>query len=900
MSKTILSTVASLIEGGKTAVAPSEVVAADWRRRVLMEGGVGALLEERVVSWDRFKETTFGLTTERRPVNGSHRLLFVDDLLRRNRDTPLFEGIINPAVASDAGGVGKALLRFIPALSRTPDGPFADPALRDVLVLKEEYRRFLDNHGLFEPNWLHPSSATPTSESVLLLPDLMEDFSRFSQATKGVSDIGYEWLEDFDDQRPVFGLYPTTLAEVRAIARRLSGLLDRGVHPSDIAITVAGWSQAYPYVARECRRYDVPLSPRRGLRLSDSPGARIFPLLRRVVDRSFELTAVESLLGEPSIPWRRDLPVGELLLRGREGRCFGRFGPPGSPLDLWAEGLRNSHADIETQQLARRLFRLLKDVRHAENLSDLRTAVFRLLNGYVDRDRWSPEALPALERSLELLGGLVEAARFVGREPTDPFGMWDDAMAATMYVRRATETAIPVYDYRVTAGITPPWHFVVNAHHAATRVSIDPLRGLRPDQKATLGLDPVSLSNRFLHAYALSGATVCISGSSEGISERQMVPDWFEDRVQQAEAAEGVNGDAYRDEERYFAGTGTAPRRVWSVQVDGARRYARTEGPGAWGGAVAGIDGNPLLHSRLRSEEGALLMSASRLRSYLSCPQRFFLGYILGLEEGESGSIPQAITPQDEGSIAHRVLRSFHQELADSGGTMANLAALNDETVEKRVQEVAGIPTGRDPPIPAILHPVLARRLKEGVARAIQWECEKFPNGRPVYVEENLAAFVDDRVLLRGGVDLSLATGATDHADLVLIDFKRSSIPRKSALGWINNTEEEIERLASGAWAGDSTDIQLPVYILLAQADGRAVAEGWFYSLRKQDQTRPFPATGGIDAEGLSHALRHVIALVAENIDAGMFDIPRTGAGCASCGYRSVCRAKFVAEERRE
>ncbi len=856
------------------------------------------------------------MRTERRPVNRALRQLFALDLIRRHGEAPIFERLVHPEITDGAAGMADSLLRYLPVLPRLPGVASAppegepDPAIRDLLRLRREYHGFLDAQGLFEPSWLSPSEGTLRESTALFFPELLEDFPRFRRLLEKMAGLQIVSLGDLPvSEAPGYLRFPTALEEFREVARRLSGLLDAGVHPGDLAVTLPGWNEAFPYFDRECRLLDVPLVPRRGRPLSDFPGARLFGLLQEAVDGDLEVTRVEALLMDPAIPWREDLPVSRIVSIGRANRSLGRFGSEGSPLDFWSEGLRRPPAASDLAASAKRLFRILTEVRRAPSLGDLRRAIFRLLNGYIDRDAWPVETGPALQRALEILGGLAEAQAATGIQIPDPFSAWRSSLSGTTYVRRSEVVGVPVYDYRVSAGLLPEHHFIPNSHHSATRVTVDPLPGLRGDQKARLQLEPVSFSDDFLRCYSLSGSSVVISGAEEGIAERQMSPDWFPpDHV----TAVGDTAEADIDvvEEALFSGSGDAdtrlPKEVWPLQWEGILRYAETEGAEAPGGDLPEEVLLSFLGDRLFSEEGALYLSASRLGSYLSCPQKYLLSYLLGLEDADPRAVPEPITPMDEGNLIHETLRHLHQELKDQSGTFSAFSELSEEFVLRRLSEVTQGWGLRNLSTPPLLAETLGYRLGPQLLRALRWEGSEFAEGKPDFVETQLSASPVPEVLLRGKIDLGVALpgqGAPGSpeapTELAIIDYKRGSTPGVNSLKWTTLPLEEVATLVDGGWDGGKMDVQLPVYLLLARGENRRVLRGQFFSLRGGDDGKlPFDDRKEPAEDRVIGALKVLIEEVRRRLQRGALGIPNRGQGCGSCAFRGICRAKFVSEER--
>ena len=193
--------IAEAVAAGTTVVLPSELAAEFWRHE-LVRSGMRAVREDRIISWDRFKEQAFDLRTDRLPSNRTARALFVERLLSENARAPFLERLVPPASAASAEGFRAQVTRILPALPQGRALPGLmrddlDPGRRESLValvsdlkaVESRYEDFLETHHLFEPAWLERLPAYRGGDHLLVMPELAEDYPEFASALSAVPRV---------------------------------------------------------------------------------------------------------------------------------------------------------------------------------------------------------------------------------------------------------------------------------------------------------------------------------------------------------------------------------------------------------------------------------------------------------------------------------------------------------------------------------------------------------------------------------------------------------------------------------------------------------------------------------------------------------------------------------------
>ena len=85
MEKVLDRLISSLDESDHIFVFPSEVTARAWLEYLLespKQSRFRAIREDRIISWDRFKEQLFPRKESRLPVNGLYRLVFAQLIIQ--------------------------------------------------------------------------------------------------------------------------------------------------------------------------------------------------------------------------------------------------------------------------------------------------------------------------------------------------------------------------------------------------------------------------------------------------------------------------------------------------------------------------------------------------------------------------------------------------------------------------------------------------------------------------------------------------------------------------------------------------------------------------------------------------------------------------------------------------
>ncbi len=885
-------------------VFPSEVAAA-WTLQSLLGPGGSALPRNKCVSWDKFKEETFASPGGRRPVNGIVRRLFLEAFLAENARQPVFRSLIPPEHAASGPAHLPSLKLVLPLIGRTEKllaraGSAIDAAKRaDLALLASRYREFLDAAGLFEPDDALPRFVPGRKKYVVFYPEVIEDWADAAPAFRGHPAVRAVGAARGEGEAAALDVFPGLEDEMNAVMESIRGLLDAAA-PDDmitrIAITAAGLDEIALPLADTARRFDVPLVVNAGRPLSAYPGVNALGQAAAAVSSGYALRSLEALLGNRSVPWKEPEAAEALIRFGLENNCLRNFTADGRPFDLWDYHLRRDPRSRAAGAFYRSLRSALDGLEGAATFDEVKKAFTKFRAVFFTSDAFGDEERRRLELALDRLDELRETARALPLPPpVSPFRVWLDVLADTRYVPPPREAGVAVYPYRVSAGIRPDLHFIVNVSEETTRVVAPPFPFLSVDEQARLGLVDGDSSDAFLSLYRVSGNTVRMSGARAGFGRVRLPPPFFvrTGALRERPAGGGAGSDGYAAEERFFLGDATAPPEPpFTLQAEGLAAAAARAGRRAALFTEAPVTPEALRRrvlERLSDEDGRLSLSPTDLERFTACAFRFLLEKAAGLEAPESDFSQDR--PFWLGSFIHRVFERFFSRLKEDGARFEAAARdrLRNDVLGAAEDEARAWEKSEPLPLPPLWR-TITRALAGGFRAFVDRTAEAFGDFEILDVEGTFSLPWDEKGLtLSGKIDLLGRNGQ----GLIIVDYKKNRVPARSDL--------LPER-------GGPFSFQLPCYVLLAggardRAAGAPVAAASYYSFEKEHYQHLLHPSAKAwftseQMDGVIGRARAALAAAAGRIRAGDFAIgfasDRTGGrACHTCDFRAVCRRKY-------
>ena len=874
-------------------VFPSEVAALFWREEALRCTDVRAIEASRFLSWDRFKEYSFSLTRREKPVNSTLRLCFVHKLLEEHaeRGIPLY-GIIPEGHRNNGNAFVSYMERLLPSLGLFPsiqeslhllEGKTAET----ISFLYHEYSRFLESHGLFEPSFEVPDLSALDIKAVVFFPELIEDFSSFREVLESHPAVRIFPFSKIEYERSCeFRYFQNSLHETRWFLNRLLELLEEGILPKHISVTVAD-PALIAHLRHQAELYNIPLDFRMGDTISAYPGGRIFARIADCVRSNFHMDDLKKLFLAGGVPWKRRDLIEALIETGIGTRAVvdSVSGNPGEK--RWVRALAAA-GEKECSDYIAGLQTVLRRIHHAKTVELLREELQRFFILYVDDLRWAEEEKKVFQYALDMLAGIETSLSGIRLpESLTPFRLFIYHLDKTIYVPKTSRSGISVYPYRVAAGTSPSHHFVLGVSQENCDVLVDACRFLRKDEKNMLDIEDIDMGDIFLEAYAASGDQVWFSSGSETFGGRILVPEFFLEHAPGTVAGEpeSAQADLFGKERAVWegkpggenvAGAGPIPR-LFPVQKRGFFRAEQTcLAEKRFDATETRMPGSGMF------ENGEIIrISPTSLEEFARCPFSFLFSRILRIEEQEYNT--RYDDPLYLGRFAHETAKLVFREIRNMDGAFD---AGNIETygafVEKAIHTVR---RGADQKGFFFIPPVwadISRRTGKWFEKLFELEEEEF-NGLAVLETERRfeARPREENFSFYGQIDR--LSGTREKA--VLIDYKKKNRVKKADI--------------AGSESDPPVSFQIPIYMYLAEAEGNSVARAGYISFEEGKfvpvLSSPEDRKGWFSREELDRLIEETVGRAAEAVEeirAGKFTA--AGPGCEPCGLRGVCRVKYI------
>jgi RecB family exonuclease len=870
-------------------VFPSSVAADHWLREATRMGAREAIARERFMSWDSFKETAVAADLAgKRPASRELRLVFCADLLSRNAEKPFLKSVVPPEHRGSWKPFAPALAASLPATIRLGDsGSRSNPAIADYLALRERYAAFLASRGFYEPSWESKRFDPRGVAWTIFFPELIDDFPEFEAVLLARPESEVRILRDQPPRSGSLVAHATVLGEIRWVLEGIGRAIDSGrAAPGEIAVTVPGFPGLKPYIEREAAIFGIPADFRSGTSLAEYPAGRFFSLIAAASESGCAFPDLRDLLCSGGIPWREREAARELVEFGLEYTVLCPWKEGARRVDPWLASFRGKGGRWErAESLYRGLSAQLAEFPKARGFPQLKAAWSAMSHSLMDPAEFPEDLDLVFARCVATMDELARAQREAGFDEAPwAFSLFLQSLGAQRYLPRSTPGGVRFYDYRVSAGIRPKLHYVMNS----SQQSLDARSGgcpfLREDLRVALSLEERDCSEDFIRRYAQSGDEVIFSCSDSGIDGAQIPHGYFLGDGEGSVRPPQIRGPAGREEE-FWAGDSSFPDRISRAQrrgIEAASRsaflptgadYRSAEGT-AWG---------------LRALESVVSLNVSMIENYRDCPFAWFFGKRLRAWTDESGI--SSFDARFRGIAVHAALQRLYEAVARMGpmrtALLGEYAALVPAAMEAAIAECErerGSFAG-----------VVLRAGREGteeVMRSVlESDCAAFEGCRVFGVEMDIEG-LDEKIgyVVAGRVD-RLMEGPDG---MWIVDYKTGEL--------------KMSNYAPEGDDGVRRDLQMPAYARLLVSKGRAVSGVLLYGVKEMaykavaaDALPPFlskakPQMSLAQLGAAGERFAQTARAVVEGIRTGNFmtaDPAERGRVCAGCRLRPICREHY-------
>ena len=883
----IIDRIHGKLDERRTFVFPSEVAAEFYRRLSVRLGSHRAVRVGRFISWDTFKESVFSISRTEQPVNNALRTIFTAGFLADIAGGKRSLGYLIPdEFAGSSDGFLATVRGFLPRLNtvrrlETGLAGVIDPGLLgDLSAILAAYQGFLADHGLFEPSWECADMSAVTEPVSVVFPDVLEDFAAYEPSLANHPRI--ELLRPFARNRKRLLSFENTLAEVRWLLQDIGGRIESGLDVEDIAVTVPDLGTWEDLILSEARIVGIPMTVRQGRPLLDYPVGRLWKGVRDCAAKGYSITDMKGLLLDRAVPWKDPETARSLARFGIDHRCYRDY-PDGDRIRAtWKERLKASGTDAQIS-FFRNLNLSIGAVTSARSFGELQNAAARFTAVMLDVDARSDEERRVFQRAAEVLAELSRleagARDFSG---ISPFSVWLGVLQEQIYVPRVPSGGIPVYAYRVAAGIYPEMHYIVGASHAATEVPLRPYPFLREDYRELLEDGEESLTAEFLDLYAESGSEVIFSYGRESAGGAELPPGHFLSGMIDPDIVHTGGEGLLTGELRYWMGDGELVGPISGVRkrgMDAASVTAFLEPRTDYtGSAVSDPDLRREIVSVL-SPDGGFAVSPTSLEGFWNCPFVFLLERVCGVTENEY--TVESFDHRLAGSLGHLALARFYERMREEGRKM-DPASLGEQR-GLLVDILDSLFTSWERSRGGFMPPVWSdyrRKLAEQLDVFLAADAGEFSGFRIEDTEATLAGTASDGTPIEGRVDRI----AERDGVCALVDYKKRIGVRRNGMKPLDDVLESY---------------QIPFYLILMEQSGRKTEYASYYGLEDGKFEHVYHRDAGdswLSPEEAKLAMRMVdgfVVAMMRRIGEGDFTAGEDEDACGGCPFRGVCRKRY-------
>ncbi|MBP5464139.1 MAG: hypothetical protein J6Y13_03070, partial [Treponema sp.] len=512
----------------------------DWIVSNPERTGVSAVPLEKFTAWDKFKgdfASSKDKDSKKGTVPALLRKLFVSNLIRRNKTEKCFRSLVESDYADEAFSFTDWITSMLPPLhfwheryraflqaKGMSEAQDTDAENQDLCFLYREYSTFLDSLKLYEPSWIEPDF-TGKADYYIIYPELLEDFSDYSEAFRTASNVTAVHLKKLPEGAagPDCCGYADSRMELRRTLLRIRQLVgEQKSRWQDISVSIPDMDLYRPYVEREAEKYCVPIVIHAGESLLKSSAAAVFSELYDCYSSRFSYDSVRTLLLDAHIPWKQEfrIRIENLVREGCQMHCVCQYD---SRHDIWEESLS---ATSSRNELELAFYKELKANIHAlckaDSFAHILSAWMQFRSKLLEPDDFSSDANLILGRFVDELKKLIlvwtEYAEGTGLSLENPYEFFLTELETAKYAYQDKSGGVKVYPYRLSAGAAFKYQFVIDASQSNLEVPVRRLSFLSAAKRQELGLVELEKAENpsvpFIRLYAGLHSPDC-SGSSE-------------------------------------------------------------------------------------------------------------------------------------------------------------------------------------------------------------------------------------------------------------------------------------------------------------------------------------------------------------------------------------------------
>jgi len=892
---------------GKTCVFHNENVARAYIIDYVRKGTKKVALSDRAMSWDTFKNNFLPSHEGMEEVTPLMRQLFCANFLKTQK---LSYFINKDKYPESVDRFSFYIASILPSLDRVEKSDvfqskenLLSPEMKDdIEILFHGYQDFLQSHHLFEPLFELPSVSYAPKEMlernyVIFCGDTKVgcyDFlDKLPQLQSKIERVGALSIPlDITREDIQLETFQNPVAEQRTTLRRIAYLLDHGVAPRDIHVTLVSFPDDIEDFAKEAEKLDIPLQYQWGRIPTLYPAGRFLKRIQELYEEEFSLSSMKSFLLDPAFPIQEREMAQALIAKGVEYNIpHGALQKEG---DFWMKKLsRKKDAPLREWYLT--LKKEISGINKSTTVVAMQRSLIRFQTEiFGDRLGWKGTEGEAVYgyclEKLNLLSSSLKKCGFTSFPGL--YAQYIKQLEMENYVPKSEQVGIEVLSYPLSASLSVDHHFVLGLNNSATEVIDKPLDLLPPSIEDVKMRGEIDLTPAILSDYCLNQGKNYFSFSEELYSGAQMPATFFVEKglkCGRRNASVPEIPDPYLNEKRLWGNEKIDEGCVSSTFQYQALSQAKNSVITSRKGPDITRTLCPSLFTdyidKLRAEDGFIKISATSIDRFYTCPFAWAMKYLLQVEKEDFEIV--YIDNFAVGSLLHSVMEVFFKtvekkERAFDSVHMDEYRSLISTIFDEQFDLLCKTPQGPMPTAKKFLYQTYKEKLFD-----ILEEEKKYFDQLPGEEEVTLDCTLSDlQCHLNGKFDRIIRLEGERYA---LIDYKKGTPPITSEKTFMSSLAEK-----------DLSSYQFPLYRrLIDVAQGKkamraayfSIKDGKFHFLWNVDEATEEMQKQTLDQ--IDTLLDEKIKNMVKSIHTGDFQTTKNPQHCINCDYRRVCRLRY-------
>ncbi|MDC7244452.1 MAG: PD-(D/E)XK nuclease family protein [Sphaerochaetaceae bacterium] len=874
----------SIARENSICVFPDETVRRSWIQQYTLKSEKGALLLNRILSWDTFIRN-FQDVKDLKEADETVRFLFVKDLIEKNGSSlrffcqsgyPQLQSNLIPTIVS--------LFSHFPSLRRAKEemadtySSLPSSYRHDIELIEAGYLEFLRDHRLWDPLCIVPCECHDEdickSSVHIFFPRLCTSFSEYRKVISFLPSVQLYEVSSIQTQKIV--RYPNEKIELASVLQKVKELLQSGVHHDDIAVTAGPAQRMREYLYLEAKK--IPLSVRivYGKPILDTAVGRLFDSMQKVSRGNFDIDVVRPFLLDRTIPWRyRDLHE-KIVRLGLKYHIHQRG--PYSKNNAWKSVLHDSPcADRRLYYYVNRLFQIIFSLVNSKDISEIIRYVSILRSKFFEEGRWSYETGKEVQSGenqaftfcLEQLSSLSSSlSLFSDTENLRPYPLFLQLLRTRRFNAAGADEGVRVYEYGHSAGITARYHFFIGCNGEV----VDKNRRMLP----LLKIDSFeeSAADELLRTCMASGEYVTFSCSSKGYGNTtNTIPHLFFEKNMVIKG-EGERNRLMIDEMTAWRDGRKEKKTLFSAMQQRGYLYAKKTVFRDRGIDLSIQKRSISLVPYAADTDGRIPFSSSSIDMFTACPMKYVSSRVFSVRKEDYAEI--LIDHGEIGNLEHNIYSRFFREFHTLYGTFeveqkekmrALLTEICDREVNRRL--------------------VAAARLESHIVRYIQ---QRYLSLLPAIIDEELKQFCSNET-----VEVELPLNYVDEDGKFILDGRIDRVIRRSDGSLCVIDYKKSRTISKKEFTADARSLssyQLPLYVLLLEKNGRKAECAAYYNIEGKRYLIAFSDDQELTDSLVKLSLSH-IADIIDRIESGTMGATPSKKVCGNCDYRQVCRRRY-------